>query len=173
MVLFSSSTLKGDELILENFGKGSENRWNFFSDQVMGGISTGKLYFQKEGELNFINLVGDVSTKNQGGFIQARSKLAETIKKDIEGIVINAKGNNTTYYIHLRTTGTLLPWQYYQAEFSVTSNWREIKIPLMSFKRSGSFLRKKVKPASITSIGLVAYGRNHKANLSVASIRFY
>ena len=60
MVLFSSSTLNGDELILENFDKGSENRWNFFSDQVMGGISTGKLYFQKEGELNFINLVGDV-----------------------------------------------------------------------------------------------------------------
>ena len=173
MVLFSSSNLKGDELILENFGKGSENRWNFFSDQVMGGISTGKLYFQKEGELNFINLVGDVSTENQGGFIQARSKLAETVKKDIEGIVINAKGNNTTYYIHLRTTGTLLHWQYYQAEFSVTSNWQEIKIPLKTFKRSGSFLRKNINPSSLKSIGLVAYGRDHKADLSVASVSFY
>ena len=173
MVFFFSHSIKAEELMLEKFDIQPEKRWEFFSDQVMGGVSTGKISFNKENKLNFINLTGIVSTQNNGGFIQARIKLAEPLTKNIKGIVINAKGNNTTYYLHIRTAGTILPWQYYQAEFSVTSDWEEIKIPFKTFKRSGSFLRKKINPTSLKSIGLVAYGRDHKADLSVASVNFY
>ena len=173
MIFFFSHSIKADELMLEKFDIQPEKRWEFFSDQVMGGVSTGKIAFNNENQLNFINLTGIVSTQNQGGFIQARIKLTEPLTKIIKGIVINAKGNNTIYYVHLRTTGTILPWQYYQAEFSVTSNWEEIKIPFKTFKRSGSFLRKTINPISLKSIGLVAYGRDHKADLNVASVDFY
>ena len=173
MTLFFAHTLKADDLMLEKFDVQPEKRWEFFSDQVMGGISTGKISFNNENQLNYINLTGNVSTQNQGGFIQARIKLIQPLTKNIEGIVLNAKGNNTVYYLHLRTRGTILPWQYYQAKFSVTSDWKEIKIPLKTFKRSGSFLRKNINPSSLKSIGLVAYGRDHKADLSVASVNFY
>jgi len=173
MIFFFSHSIKADELMLEKFDIQPEKKMGIFSDQVMGGVSTGKIAFNNENQLNFINLTGIVSTQNQGGFIQARIKLTEPLTKIIKGIVINAKGNNTIYYVHLRTTGTILPWQYYQAEFSVTSNWAEIKIPFKTFKRSGSFLRQTINPISLRSIGLVAYGRDHKADLSVASVDFY
>ena len=173
MILFFSHTLKADDLMLEKFDIHPEKRWEFFSDRVMGGISTGKISFNSENQLNYINLTGNVSTQNRGGFIQARIKLTRPLTKNIEGIVINAKGNNTIYYLHLRTTGTVLPWQYYQAEFSVTSNWEEIRTPLKTFKRSSSFLRKTINPISLKGIGLVAYGRDHSADLSVASVNFY
>ena len=49
------------------------NGWEFISDQVMGGVSNGKLEIQNEGEKKYFRLKGNVSTKNNGGFIQFRS----------------------------------------------------------------------------------------------------
>ena len=56
MTLFFSHTLKADDLMLEKFDVQPEKRWEFFSDQVMGGISTGKISFNNENQLNYINL---------------------------------------------------------------------------------------------------------------------
>ena len=59
-------------MVFENFNEISNREWEFISDQVMGGISTGSFSFLKEKEKNFIRLIGSVSTENNGGFIQAR-----------------------------------------------------------------------------------------------------
>ncbi|MBT6027833.1 MAG: hypothetical protein HOG96_07165 [Porticoccaceae bacterium] len=67
----------------------------------------------------------------------------------------------------------MLPWQYYQAAFEVTEEWQIIKLPLESFKPSGSWLRKTALPKSIRSIGIVAYGRNHEADIQVGEIGFF
>jgi hypothetical protein len=40
--------------MLEKFDVQPEKRWEFFSDQVMGGISTGKISFNNENQLNYI-----------------------------------------------------------------------------------------------------------------------
>ena len=72
----------------------------------------------------------------------------------------------------LRTTGTILPWQYYKAEFKAVNNWKTVSIPISSFQRSSGFLSKKIKPANIKSIGLVAFGRDFKADLYVSEIGF-
>ena len=53
----------------QNFQK----EWEFISDQVMGGISSGKLDLINSQEESFIRLSGTVSTENNGGFIQYRS----------------------------------------------------------------------------------------------------
>ena len=63
----------------------------------------------------------------------------------------------------MRTTGTVLPWQYYSAEFKVTENFEEFILPIDEFKKSGLLMAGKVNPKNITSIGLVAFGRDHKA----------
>ena len=65
-----------------------------------------------------------------------------------------------------------MPWQYYKAEFKVTNNWKKINIPITQFERSSSFLSKTIKPSTIKSIGLVAFGRNFKADLYVSEITF-
>ena len=86
---------------------------------------------------------------------------------------MRARGNSQRYYIHLRTRGTMLPWQYYQAEFDVSEEWQIFRLPLTDFKPSGSWLGKSPSPRSIRSLGIVAYGRDHRAGIDVDEIGFY
>lgn len=163
----------GKPMLIDNFDDKSEKRWSYISDQVMGGISQGTLTFEEKQDIPYARLTGIVSTENKGGFIQFRTSLHNINTKSVDGIYINVKGNNQKYYLHLRTKGTFLPWQYYQAEFDVSENWQTIKLPLENFVASSGWLRKKVKLASIESIGVVAFGRDHIADISVSEIGFY
>ena len=163
----------GKPMLIDDFDGKPEKRWSYISDQVMGGISQGTLTFEDKENIPLARLTGAVSTVNNGGFIQFRTNLHNINTKSVSGIYINVKGNNQKYYLHLRTKGTLLPWQYYQAEFDVNENWRIIKLPLENFVASSGWIRKNVKSASIKSIGVVAFGRDHIADISVSEIGFY
>ncbi|MDO7630134.1 MAG: CIA30 family protein, partial [Loktanella sp.] len=74
------------------------SRWDYFSDQVMGGVSSGSASFEQDGGQSILRLTGDVSTANNGGFIQARSKLSQDLPATAQGVVLNVKGNGETYY---------------------------------------------------------------------------
>ena len=167
-----TSNLYGQSIV-ENFENQPEKRWQFFTDGVMGGKSSGKLEFWKDGESTFARMIGNVSTKNNGGFIQFRARLSGSMKENMQGIKINVRGNNQKYFIHLRTSGTVLPWQYYSQSFEVKNNWQVINLPFSNFKASGSFMKKRIKPSTIRTVGIVAYGRNHQAEIEVSEIIFY
>lgn len=147
--------------------------WSYLSDQVMGGVSEGRAQLAEEDGQPVLRLTGDVSTANRGGFVQVRLKLPAPLPADATGVILTARGNDQRYFIHLRTRGTALPWQYYQAPFDVTRDWQQIRLPFESFQPSGGLLRATPRPGSIQSIGLVAYGRDHKADVSVTAIGFY
>jgi len=110
--------------------------------------------------------------KNNGGFIQIRRSLTDVNLKNAQSIKINTSGNNQKYFLHLRTTGTLLPWQYYQLGFNVQKNFQTYNLPIADFKRSSFFISKNIIPEKITSIGIVAFGRDHEADLNIKSIEF-
>ena len=168
---FSFSTVFAYEEMIDNFDNNPEKRWIFFADTVMGGISSGNVTFTNNTNDNFARLVGNVTTQNNGGFIQIRKKVSG-LDNSTEFINLKVKGNNQIYHVFLRTTGTILPWQYYKAEFKAVSTWKTVSIPISSFQRSSGFLSKKIKPANIRSIGLVAFGRDFKADLYVSEIGF-
>ena len=159
-----------DTILKDNFQ--NPEKWSFLSDQVMGGVSSGKVFFNSKNDKNYAYLSGKVSTKNNGGFIQIRRKLNNINLSKSQYIKVIAKGNNQKYFIHIRTTGTFFPWQYYQLDFNVEENYKAMKLPIKDFKRSGSFLSKTINPKSITSIGLVAFGRDHLAELYIQEIEF-
>ena len=146
-----------------------DENWSFFSDQVMGGKSTGKIEFLSS-EKNYIRMSGNVSTENNGGFIQFRHRIKNKVNGNVSKIIIDAKGNNEYYYIHIRTRGTILPWQYYSKKFYATDTWTSVEINLSDFKRSSAFLRGKIKPSSIKSIAIVAFGKNHEAMIEISKI---
>ena len=173
LTLFFISNAGADPVILDNFSSNKQAKWKYVSDQVMGGISEGKLVFDSDKEESYAQLTGRVSTENNGGFIQFRTDLKELDKDNIEGIYVKVKGNNQKYFIHLRTKGTILPWQYYQGDFIAGDNWQIVKLPFRSFVASSKWLSKRIKTKSIKSLGVVAFGREHTANLSVAEIGFY
>ena len=146
--------------------------WKIITDQVMGGISQGQFNYQKIGDHDVVILTGSVSTKNNGGFIQIRRNLNDVNLNNVKKVTIIAKGNNEKYFIHLRTTFTVLPWQYYQSSFVVENNFKNFVLPLSDFKKSGYLLPKKINPNNIKSIAIVAFGKNYNAELIVKEINF-
>lgn len=163
----------GEDIMIENFEFQPETRWRFFTDDVMGGVSTGQVAFLKEGDQAYARMTGAVSTENNGGFIQMRMDLPEGAPVDAKGVRLIVRGNDQTYFVHLRTGGTMLPWQYYQAAFKVTGDWGEVRLPFYTFKRSGPLLRAMPLSGSLRSVAVVAYGRDHQAEIDVREVGLY
>ncbi|MEO6299416.1 MAG: CIA30 family protein [Paracoccaceae bacterium] len=159
--------------VIEDFKMQPKTRWRFFTDQVMGGVSTGSVAFEREGGVAFARMTGRVSTANRGGFIQMRLDLVSPPPNGTTGVRMIVRGNDQRYFVHLRTGGTLLPWQYYQAGFDVTESWSEVRLPLEAFKASGALLREVPKPGSMTSVAVVAFGRDYDARIDVREVGFY
>ena len=173
LALTLGSPSQAEDNFMETFDLNPETRWRFISDQVMGGVSQGQVNFIHKSDISFAHMTGTVSLENNGGFIQFAHDLTVTPPAESTGLTIKVRGNNQGYFVHLRTSGTLLPWHYYQAAFDVTENWQELRLPFDSFKKSSKILRTVPKPTSLKSIGIVAYGRAHSADIQVAEIGFY
>ena len=89
-------------------------QWSYFADTVMGGVSEGTAVFESRGVDKTIRLTGEVSTANNGGFIQVRSSGPWELAEGKTGIKLKVKGNGEQYYLHIRNSSTRLPWYYYQ-----------------------------------------------------------
>jgi hypothetical protein len=162
-----------EEPMIERFEPGAETRWRFFTDQVMGGVSTGRVEILSEDGERFARMTGSVSTENNGGFIQMRLDLPGDAADGAEGVRLVVRGNSQRYFVHLRTRGTRLPWQYYQAGFEVGHDWAEIRLPLEAFEASGGLLPRMPQADRLTSLGVVAFGRDHAARIDVVEVGFY
>ncbi len=158
---------------IEDFTMQPETRWRFFTDQVMGGVSTGGVTFAQQDGLAYARMSGRVSTANRGGFIQMRLDLASAPPEGTTGVRLVVRGNGQRYFVHLRTGWTLLPWQYYQAGFDTAQDWSEVRLPLDAFAASGALLRKVPSAASLTSVAVAAYGRDHDVRIDVRDVGFY
>ena len=149
--------------------------WEFISDQVMGGVSTGKIDFGRWEDRSCLHMTGIVSLENNGGFIQARLKLNPKAKyfdaRSFTGVNLRVKGNGESYALHLRTKHTWLPWQFYQAEFQTNEMWQDIKIPFEKFQPVS--LKKKLDRSRLKSIAIVAIKKEFKADILVDQISFY
>ena len=142
--------------------------WRFVTDGVMGGVSSGRLTFERQDGVEFARLAGTVSTENNGGFIQLPDGGA-----GLTGIRITSRGNGETYFIHLRTRDNRRPWHYYAAAFTAGDDWRQATLPFDSFRHSAGMTPPTPSPQDIISVGIVAYGRDHRADVSVSEIGFY
>ena len=152
--------------------------WRFITDGVMGGVSRGRLRFGQDADgTGFARMTGTVSTANNGGFIQFRAGVdfAGLVDRgaDPAGLRLRVRGNGETYYIHLRTRANRRPWHYYAASFPTSAGWREVNLPFAGFRHSAGLSDAPPDPGDITSIGIVAYGRDHEADLSVADMTIY
>jgi hypothetical protein len=83
------------------------------------------------------------------------------------------RGNDQRYFVHLRTMGEILPWQYYQAGFDGARRWTELRPPFASFRASGGLPRATPRPGSLTLLAVVAYRRDHDAEIELREVGFY
>lgn len=145
--------------------------WEFISDQVMGGLSKGKLLSLSEDGEDFLRLKGKVSLENNGGFIQFKSEI-DLNDNEFTRIRFFARGNNNNYFVHFRTNLTIFPWQYYAAEFHAPKEWIRVDLPISIFKKSNFYQPRKFKTNDINSIGFVAFGKEFDALLDIKDISF-
>ena len=75
LIVVMTFPTQADDRLIENFSSHPEMRWKFIADTVMGGISSGELKFNSERGEPYARMTGDVSTENNGGFIQFRMKM--------------------------------------------------------------------------------------------------
>mgnify|MGYP000176056295 FL=1 len=148
-------------------------QWVYLTDRVMGGISEGTAQFEDQGIDQVIRLSGEVSTANNGGFIQVRSPVLWEAAKGKTGIRLTVKGNGDQYFLHIRSTDTHLPWHYYQHSFQASGAWSEISLPFEDFEKSSSLLRATLGQSKIKTIGIVAYGKDYSADVLVKRLEFY
>lgn len=171
----NSENLNSETMIIDNLTPEKNQKWVFFTDRVMGGVSSGKLEIGSEDGSKFYRMTGNVSTANNGGFIQFQADLSNISNTEevFNGIKIKVRGNNENYQIFIRTNLTVLPWQYYSSEFYASNQWKEIKLPFSSFKRSNFYQPKNINNTDIRTLGIVAYGKDYSADLNVGLIEFY
>ena len=172
-ILLILPTLADAEDSMIQLSLSDPSRWDYFSDQVMGGVSEGRASFERDGDQPILRLTGMVSTANRGGFIHARTKLDAPLPDTARGVILSVRGNDQTYFVHLRTRRTILPWQFYQASFEVSNTWQEVRIPFNEFAPYGGLLRQSFDVGTVRSLAVAAFGRDHSADLSFRAIGFY
>ena len=176
MIILSSKAIAAEEDLTFPFTADSGKYWQYVSDRVMGGVSDGKVTLEQEGEMYYARLTGNVSTKNNGGFIQLRSGVSfkNSVKdgKNLQGVRLNVRGNGETYEIHITTNDRAYRGDYYSATFKADSDWKMIDLPFNKFKRKRSN-NAKLDAKNITRFGIVAYGREYVSDVSVSTIEFY
>jgi monofunctional biosynthetic peptidoglycan transglycosylase len=104
--------------------------WNTVDDNVMGGLSKGKVSYAQDSCLDFS---GFISLDNNGGFSSIRAIPDNYRLGDYEGIRIKLKGDGRTYQFRVRTDRNFDGVAFKQ-EFNTTANkWIEIKLPFSKF----------------------------------------
>jgi hypothetical protein len=175
MIIFSSKSIAAEDLSFP-FNADSGKYWQYVSDRVMGGISDGQVTIEQDGEMYYARLTGNVSTANNGGFIQLRSgvSFANTEKdgKNLKGVRLNVRGNGETYDIHIITNDRAYYGDYYSATFKADSDWKMIDLPFNKFERQ-RYNTLKLDAKNIRSFSITAYGRDFTSDVSVSTIEFY
>jgi len=168
---------ESESYIVDDFSdsrQSSVTHWDLVEDGVMGGVSTGHAEWSQHRNKSCLRLSGNVSTRNNGGFIQVRRDINQalaSIATEYTGIELVVAGNNEVYNLHLKQNGLFFPWQSFRATFTATQEWQSIRLPFNQFE--GYKTSSSLKPAKLNQLALVAIGRDFEADVCLASIRLY
>ena len=171
---------QSESLLIDDFSGSSRissfgTQWRMFTDQVMGGLSTGEWDYDTIDGRRCVHLRGDVSLENNGGFVQVALPLTKDGQpfdaSAYKGVRLWARGDGEAYHIHLRSSDTRRPWQYYGAKFIAESGWRMYDLPFSDFEPEN--MRTELKPSQLVRIAIVAIKKEFRADIAVARLEFY
>lgn len=170
LVLFLGTNAMADDNLLRLPPTG----WRLVTDGVMGGVSSGALAEASQDGLPCMRLQGQVSTANNGGFIQAAQDIAPAVSAGLEafdGVRVMLRGNGESYNIHLRTSDLWLPWQSFRLTAVATDEWRTLRLPFADFTSYKT--RVPLRPERLRRLGIVAIGRDFAADVCIGEVGFF
>jgi hypothetical protein len=149
--------------------------WELIADNVMGGVSQGTMRREKIEGRSAVQMQGEVSLENNGGFLQMAIDLGERgasiDASNWSGIEIDVRGNGETYNLHLRTEDVRRPWQSYRRTFRTSRSWTTIRFPFVDF--TPYRIDTPLDPQKLRRIGIVAIGRAFTADIAISGLRFF
>lgn len=148
--------------------------WRVMTDAVMGGVSNGRVDPDVVAGRPCLRLTGEVSLENSGGFVQASLDLDPSGPLDAggyRGIELDVYGNDESYNLHLRTADTRIVWQSYRAGFHAGPQWQTVRLAFANFQPYR--IDQPLDLKTLRRLGLVAIGREMRADLCVARIGLY
>jgi hypothetical protein len=168
------------DFLIDDFSKNEGisalgTQWRLYTDQVMGGESTASYSFEVIKGKRCIHLQGNVSLANRGGFVQVALPLRQNGRafdaSPFTGVRLWVKGSGENYYVHLRSSKTWLPWQYYEALFFADNQWQKVEIPFEQFTPQS--LKSALNPKKLKRLAVVGAKKAFKADIAVSRIEFY
>jgi len=130
--------------------------WLAVNDNVMGGVSDGRVRMTDRGTLEFF---GSISLENNGGFASIRSRRADMNLSSFDGLLVRVRGDGKRYDFNLRTNVRIMAGSY-RTKFETNADaWQEIYLPFSAFVPT-SFGRVRndlpaLDPCKIRSFGLL------------------
>jgi NADH dehydrogenase [ubiquinone] 1 alpha subcomplex assembly factor 1 len=118
------------ESTLFDFATNTASEWRAVNDNVMGGVSTGKVS-STGGSLTF---TGVLSLENNGGFASIRSGSLRGLNLSAEtGMNVRVRGDGRTYALNINSQAS---WNLlYRGEFKTKPDtWLEFRIPFNDLK---------------------------------------
>lgn len=150
----------------------AKQNWQMVSDQVMGGLSQGQMYLTEDG----VNVQGQVSLENNGGFLQVQWLIDESLSsadlKNYEGIFIEWCAPKTEdLELLLKSSQLWMPWQSYRCKATITTDWQTLFIPFEAFEPYRTQTR--LNPKRINKFAVLAGGKEMMVEFNIRQFGLY
>lgn len=144
-------------------------QWNLISDQVMGGLSQGQMQSSNE----WVNMQGEVSLANNGGFLQLQTLIPKNINAgEYQGISVEICSQQPCQLqLLIKSSQLWMPWQSYRAQINATPDWQSFYVPFTDFAPYKT--RTSLNPKRITKFAVLAGGSAMDVNVSIKQLGLY
>ncbi|MCU0402029.1 MAG: CIA30 family protein [Algoriphagus sp.] len=158
--LFLNAQLNSDTMkapLIFDFGEGKEfGRWSIINDGVMGGLSQSQAKLDEDALL----FCGNVSLKNNGGFVSLRGALGDYDLSEYRFCEIRYKSDTDRKFELLIEKETPFYLPKYRAKFgSKTQDWVTITIALkdLEISRIGATSRQGIDAKDLNDIQRIGF----------------
>ncbi|WP_439182385.1 CIA30 family protein [Carboxylicivirga taeanensis] len=131
LIIMLSMGLSGKQVIIDFTKESDLIGWQVINDGVMGGVSEGDLFVNKEGHGVFH---GFVSTANNGGFSMVRFQFNPVEVKTATVALLRIKGDGKRYQFRVKSSRN--DRHSYVQFFQTNGEWQEVEIELGEMRPS-------------------------------------
>ena len=163
------------KLLTDFRSAGSDKKWEVVNDEVMGGLSKGRIEMTTDNTGIF---GGRLSLENNGGFVSVRTFIGDLFLDGFKGVAIRVKGDGRRYRFRLGTAETQEGFAYQCSFATQPDTWLTEHLPFSDFE---PFFRGNIVPnapalnySEIRRIGLmIADGHPGSFRLEIEWIKAY
>jgi len=149
--------------------------WQAINDNVMGGLSTGRIAPTSSGAAAFR---GNLSREKLGGFCSVRTPFADWHLEGWAGLALRVRGDGRRYRLFVKTDDAD-DGRYHQAAICPPAGrWSTVRVPFdemkATFRGVRALLHPHLRPRKVRAIGLlVADGQEGAFRLEIESVGAY